>query len=179
MFICANLWLNFLMPQNPIIIRPALETDYAAFIALYIEINNFHAAEHPEVFAHIQQPPKTPEEFLSMIHDPSQAVFVAEVEGQVIGWTQVILREAPPLVIMTPRRFGVVDTLVVGAGFRRRGIGRALMERAEEWARQQGIDTLELGVWEFNKGAIALYEELGYRTFSRKMRKRIGKSNRG
>jgi ribosomal protein S18 acetylase RimI-like enzyme len=33
---------------------------------------------------------------------------------------------------------------------------------------------IELNVWEFNRGAMAFYRQLGYRTTSRKMSKRLG-----
>jgi ribosomal protein S18 acetylase RimI-like enzyme len=36
----------------------------------------------------------------------------------------------------------------------------------------KGADTIELNVWEFNRGAMAFYRQLGYRTTSRKMSKK-------
>lgn len=53
--------------------------------------------------------------------------------------------------------------LMVAAGQRRRGVGRALMLGAEEWAREVGIRKLELHVLPYNEAAIGLYESLGYR----------------
>jgi RimJ/RimL family protein N-acetyltransferase len=53
--------------------------------------------------------------------------------------------------------------LMVAAGWRRRGVGRALMLGAEEWAGEVGIRKLELHVLPNNEAAIALYEALGYR----------------
>lgn len=52
--------------------------------------------------------------------------------------------------------------LMVAAGWRRRGVGRALMLGAEEWAREVGIRKLELHVLPYNEAAIGLYETLGY-----------------
>jgi ribosomal protein S18 acetylase RimI-like enzyme len=54
---------------------------------------------------------------------------------------------------------------------RRRGIGRRLVREAERWARARGAEEIELNVWEFNASAQALYERLGYATFSRRMGK--------
>ncbi len=53
--------------------------------------------------------------------------------------------------------------LMVARSFRRRGAGRALMDAAEEWARDVGVEKIELHVFPYNVGAIALYERLGYR----------------
>jgi len=52
--------------------------------------------------------------------------------------------------------------LMVAADWRRRGVGRALMLGAEEWARTAGVRKLELHVLPYNEAAIALYESLGY-----------------
>jgi RimJ/RimL family protein N-acetyltransferase len=52
--------------------------------------------------------------------------------------------------------------LMVARRFRRRGAGRALMEAAEDWARDVGVRKVELHVFPHNVGAIALYEQLGY-----------------
>ena len=48
------------------------------------------------------------------------------------------------------------------------------MREARAWAVQQGIAAMELGVHEFNAGAIAFYEALGFRTVTRRMGLQLG-----
>ncbi|MGZ8694879.1 MAG: N-acetyltransferase family protein, partial [Gaiellaceae bacterium] len=43
-----------------------------------------------------------------------------------------------------------------------RGIGKALLEAAERWARERGVHKLELHVFPHNEAAVALYERAGY-----------------
>lgn len=53
--------------------------------------------------------------------------------------------------------------LMVAQGWRSQGIGRALMERVIDWARESGVITrLELEVLVRNAPAIQLYERLGF-----------------
>jgi putative acetyltransferase len=51
---------------------------------------------------------------------------------------------------------------MVAARHRRRGIGRALLEQAVEWARESGVEKLELHVFPHNEPAIRLYEQFGF-----------------
>jgi ribosomal protein S18 acetylase RimI-like enzyme len=51
---------------------------------------------------------------------------------------------------------------MVAAHARRRGIGRALLEQAVEWAQEGDVRKLELHVFPWNEAAIALYEGFGF-----------------
>src|SRR5919201_2958823 len=84
------------------------------------------------------------------------AVFVAENERGIVGRLSVA-RDSHPA---SPH---VADLgLMVAVGHRRRGIGRALLERAVEWAREVGVEKLELHVFPHNEPAIRLYERFGF-----------------
>jgi ribosomal protein S18 acetylase RimI-like enzyme len=103
-----------------------------------------------------------------MLEDPNGIVFVAESrpDGRVIGLVVVRIYDTPPDPTMVPRRRGHVETLVVGSGHRRPGVGRMLMEEAVNWARSRGAVELVLTTWAGNEQAEAFYRRLGYRTLS-------------
>jgi RimJ/RimL family protein N-acetyltransferase len=87
---------------------------------------------------------------------PDAAVFVAEVDGTVVG--RLSLARDPH-----PASRHVADLgLMVAAAHRRRGIGRALLERAVSWARSAGVRKLELHVFPWNEPALALYQSFGF-----------------
>jgi RimJ/RimL family protein N-acetyltransferase len=46
--------------------------------------------------------------------------------------------------------------------WRGRGVGSALMVAVIEWAREQELHKLSLGVWPHNAAAIALYRKFGF-----------------
>jgi RimJ/RimL family protein N-acetyltransferase len=86
----------------------------------------------------------------------SAAVFVAEAPDGVVGRLSVA-RDPQP----ATRHVADVG-LMVASEWRRRGVGRALLEAAERWARETGVRKLELHVFPHNDAAIALYEQAGY-----------------
>lgn len=57
---------------------------------------------------------------------------------------------------------GHIADLIIAADGEGRGIGRALMEKAEDWARSQGFRRLTLNVFAQNVRARELYQRLGY-----------------
>jgi len=63
--------------------------------------------------------------------------------------------------------------ILVESEQRGKGLGRATMKLAEEYARSQGARTLGLSVFGFNDAARGLYESLGYETTTVKMRKAL------
>jgi RimJ/RimL family protein N-acetyltransferase len=88
---------------------------------------------------------------------PHAAVFAVETgDGEIVG--RLSLARDPH-----PASAHVADLgLMVAAGWRRRGIGRALLVQAVEWARARGVSKLELHVFPHNDAAIALYEQFGF-----------------
>jgi putative acetyltransferase len=88
---------------------------------------------------------------------PHAAVFVAEADGGEIVARLSLSRD------QHPSSAHVADLgLMVAAGWRRRGIGRALLDTAVEWARSAGVRKIELHVFPHNEAAIRLYEEYGF-----------------
>ncbi len=88
---------------------------------------------------------------------PDAAVFVAEADGGEVVARLSLARDAHP----SSRHVADLG-LMVAASHRRRGIGRALLEQAEAWARAHGVRKLELHVFPWNEPAIALYESYGF-----------------
>jgi ribosomal protein S18 acetylase RimI-like enzyme len=92
------------------------------------------------------------EESLALLEDPSREVYGAFEEGRVRGFA--ILNMAGAFV-------GYVQTVCVGVEDRSRGIGRRLMQFAEERIFRESPNVF-LCVSSFNPRARALYEKLGY-----------------
>jgi GNAT superfamily N-acetyltransferase len=94
---------------------------------------------------------------LNPTHDA--AVFIAEdSEGAKLGL--VHLHAATEHYIH--EEHGHVEDVIVAPEGEGRGVGRALLERAEEWARERGYRWLTLNVFAENARAREVYKRLGY-----------------
>lgn len=154
-------------------IREAAASDYESLCVLLDEGDALHRENLPSIFRKPKGAVRGRDYVLDLIADEAVGFFVAQVRDQLVGLIYVAIRESPELPIFVRRRYAVVDNVVVTREFQRAGIGRALMEKAHEWAVAEGAESIELNVWEFNQEAIEFYKSLGYETTSRKMNKRL------
>jgi L-amino acid N-acyltransferase YncA len=93
--------------------------------------------------------------------------FVAEVDGEVAGWVAVV-----PYSRRAVYRGVGEESVYVAEAARGRGVGRALLERLVESARDGGLWTLQAGIFTDNEPSLALHRALGFREVG--VRERIG-----
>ncbi len=158
-----------------ILIRIASDRDYEALLPFFAELDTLHRQHHPERFRESDGPPRTPEYFHAILADDRQCIFVAEAHSSLAGFAHVILKDAPPLAIVVPRSYALIDAIVVTARYQGHGVGGQLMAQAEAWATAMGAAAIELGVYEFNRAAQDFYAGLGYTTYYRRMTKSLPK----
>lgn len=85
--------------------------------------------------------------------------WVAEVDGQVVGWTAA----AP--VSTRDCYAGVAETSVyVDSGYRGRGVGKALLRQQVMAADAAGLWMLQTAIFTENRASVALHHQAGYRT---------------
>lgn len=154
-----------------VLIRAATADDYEVLCKLFEEVDALHRQNLPQIF---QKPPgaaREQEYYQGLLADENVGFFIAEMEGEPVGFVCAMIRDTPPIPILVPRRFAMVDSIGVKSGLRRCGIGSMLMQHIHRWAISKGATAIELNVYEFNEGAISFYQSLGYETLSRRMSK--------
>ena len=86
-----------------------------------------------------------------------QQLLVADDGGRAIGWIHMVITE-----YVEADAFVVIGGLVVDREYRKQGIGRRLLIRAEEWAVQHGCSLVRLSSNVKRIEAHAFYERVGY-----------------
>jgi GNAT superfamily N-acetyltransferase len=74
---------------------------------------------------------------------------------------------------ITGNRHPNIFLLYVDPVYRRQGIGRALMQHIEMWAKTQGYTQIGLQVFTTDRPAIELYQKLGYQSRSISMMREL------
>lgn len=149
-------------------IRNATLGDAAAIAALYKDQFRVMAALEPYS---CQEGAQSSEFIEGCITGSDSAVFVAEEGGAIVGFVLLQEKEPMPFDFKVPRRYALLLDIHVSEHTRGKGVGGALMRAAEDWARERGLDYIELGVLSGNARAIAVYEKNGYADIMHHMRK--------
>ncbi len=92
-------------------------------------------------------------DFSTYLDNPDKTVFFAYVDGVIAG--QMRLRR-------WWNRYAYIEDIVVDRRYRRRGIGRALIQQAIHWAREKRLPGVMLETQNNNLGGCRLYESSGF-----------------
>ncbi len=145
-----------------ITIRPGTERDLPDMLRLWREMMDFHARVEPR-FRPLPSPAgeQAWREHLSRDVWGSEdwCVFVAEVDGKIVGQIMGMLRDAVP--VFEPGRYGYVTDVVVDPAVRRSGVGQALFEALRAWFCERGVSCLQLQVAHNNPASQAFWRAMG------------------
>lgn len=103
----------------------------------------------------------SPEHQSVELADPTSLFLIAEADGAAVGYA--MLRSGNVLENVTGTRPIELVRLYVSKASLGSGIGAALMQTCIDEARQQGCETLWLGVWEHNARAQSFYRKWNFR----------------
>jgi ribosomal protein S18 acetylase RimI-like enzyme len=87
----------------------------------------------------------------------------AESGGELLGYAMVVVRPGQSPTFDSGPFVGDLESLSVAEHARGAGVGRALIARARDLLREQGVQTWLVGVVADNDGAQRLYEREGFR----------------
>lgn len=164
----------------PLVIREYdAERDAEGLRACFCELQEYERALEPDL------PPAAgvTEAYLRLLFERSARqrgrIFVAEQAGRLAGFCAVqaeVIEEEPD---NPPGSYAFLSDLVVLPEARGGGVGRALLERGEAYARAEGAKVLVLTVLARNRAARRLYEGAGFRERYLSLEKRLDSAGGG
>ena len=101
---------------------------------------------------------KTAAQLEKLLSNGRDKILVAEIDGQVVGYLHLVDYD-----LLYAGHMKNIMGIAVDPEHRRMGIGRALLEAGEEWAKADGAEGIRLVSGESRVGAHAFYRALGYK----------------
>lgn len=129
-----------------VLIRSARTEDFAPIALLCQQLG--YSTSKQEVQERLKRLERDTEHVLYIAYLPDEPV---------IGWVHVYVSES----LLVDRR-AEIGGLIVNEHYRRYGVGRLLMQQAEQWAREQGCDALYVRSNVVRQEAHIFYQKIGY-----------------
>ena len=128
----------------------------------FVELQDFERRRHPSLPTGADVVDLYIPHMLERCEYCNGRVLVAQIGAEVAGYVTVLARVRSDDLEDGDAEYGLVSDLVVAQEFRRRGIGRKLLEAAESFARNRGARSLRIGVLAGNQIAEDLYSSMGF-----------------
>jgi aminoglycoside 6'-N-acetyltransferase I len=135
-----------------VIVRSAIPSDAADWLSMRVALwpegtSESHAREIEQFFA-------------GELHMPLAVLVAVGGDGQLVGFAELSIR--PYAEDCVTDRVAYLEGWYVVAGMRRRGIGRALVAAAEDWARARECTEFASDALLDNLDSAAAHEALGF-----------------
>jgi diamine N-acetyltransferase len=145
-----------------IMIRKARITDFQQMIGIYIELDEIHRLEYPELFIEPEGEARPLDYIQKQIDDEDKFLVVAEIANHIIGFAECVVMESSTFPVIKKRKWVELNSLVVLKAYQGKGIGKRLLDRIVKWSSEKGIYRIELKVFTFNSSAKEFYTKEGF-----------------
>ena len=140
-------------------IRRAEECDLPHINSLLYQVAAVHHSGRPDLFR-AGAKKYNDAELRSILQDDCRPIFVAESEGNVVGYAFCVLQQQDNHVL-TDIKTLYIDDLCVDEKCRGQHIGEQLYNYVKSYAKEIGCYNLTLNVWSCNPSAMRFYEKMG------------------
>ena len=146
--------------------------EFEAYTALLGEADALHHAHEPALIKPPDQARPMEDDFVARLTDPHRLLDTAVVVddagvSHLAGLIDAQLTKRDEDRIHFANTVAWIDLIVVAEKWRRRGIGRMLLDRVRDWSATQGADRIILNVYAFNIVAARLYEKAGFKMMTK------------
>ena len=154
--------------MKDLIIRYAEKEELDAVNRIRKQVNDIHKAGRPDIFR-ADGWDSIRDLVYRRFEEEGSGLIVAVHGTEIMGFAQVQYIIRPLSAYNKARKIYHIEEFGVDEKYRRMGVASAIIKFAREDAAGRGFPKLELDMWEFNEGALAFYESVGFSTFRRYM----------
>lgn len=144
-------------------IRRASKADLDCVTRLWLEMMEYHLTLDPR-FELAHDSDEAYREYLNTVFDNyDYAIFVAEADGIVVGYTIGMILTNPA--VFSLARYGFIAEMMVTADQQRNGIGNLLWTYVRRWFHRRGIAVIQLNVSPHNQRGYNFWKRVGCTEF--------------
>lgn len=113
--------------------------------------------------------------FISILKEKENGgeIFVAESNDKVIAFASLGIDDKNDELIVNKIPTAYISDIIVLEEYRGKGIGKALLKKAEDFAKEKGLKYIKLIVFSENNKASGLYKSFGFEDYETTMIKEI------
>ncbi len=151
-------------------IRKARMSDVLQLAEIYRQLHDIHCNIRSDYY-------KMPDDdfFIKdmekLLKNEEITVIVSEYNSEIAGYALIYFVKKGEPINHTLRKC-LIEQFAVNEKFRRKGIGKKLMNYVKKLAAENNCQSVELGVWCENHNAVEFYSEMGFvpRTYNMEMK---------
>lgn len=136
------------------------------------EVHEIHVSLYPEYFKEYDFE-EVKEFFKKIVSTPNYYFYIVTDEGQSLGYAWLEIREYPENVFMKSYRCVYIHQLGIMKVHRNKGIGRFLMNFINNFAKENGINKIQLDYWSDNESASQFYIKNGFKSYRNYLYKEV------
>lgn len=135
--------------------RLATPDDHEALAALYAMVQEAHASAYPHLFKYN----RLTRAGLAEILQSGRQIIVAERNGRIAAYVMIEVLDQPADFEHQAHKALLIHNMAVNGG----GDADALFNAAYAFAKERGIQDIQLDAWSFNSGVERWVKSLGYK----------------
>lgn len=155
--------LAMLPPEKPITVRRMKASEIPRVAQLWREMMEYHISLDSRFELAVGSDEAYQEYLRSTMTGYDSAIFVAESDGKVVGYTIAMILSNPAVFAL--ERYGFISEMGVDKRFQRRGVGRKMWEHARRWLKRRGISVMQLNVSPRNEKGYSFWKKMGCTEF--------------
>lgn len=140
-------------------IRRAVRSDSESLERLYTQLEKDAVCYQPEHFIMSGKGARISD---GLFESDTQAVYVAEVGGEVVGFVHILLMESKNIACLKREKNVYIQDMVVDEKYRSKGTGTLLMGAVKQYGRDHGASFVRTQVFPKNEDGLRFYRRNGF-----------------